>query len=73
LGEFHPFTFFLNREGETVILKCLIQAHPWVYRIMWYRDGEEVVASDRIFIDEQQVALKPREPRDPRNIGHLEP
>ena len=46
-----------NREGETVILKCLIQAHPWVYRIMWYRDGEEIVASDRIFIDERQVSL----------------
>ncbi len=45
------------REGETVILKCLIQAHPWVYRILWYRDGEEIVASDRIFIDEQQVQL----------------
>ena len=43
------------REGETVILKCLIQAHPWVYRILWYRDGEEIVASDRTFIDEQQV------------------
>ena len=47
------FMFF--REGETVILKCLIQAHPWVYRILWYRDGEEIVASDRTFIDEQQV------------------
>jgi hypothetical protein len=44
-----------SREGETVILKCLIQAHPWVYRILWYRDGEEIVASDRTFIDEQQV------------------
>ncbi len=49
------FLSSFSREGETVILKCLIQAHPWVYRILWYRDGEEIVASDRTFIDEQQV------------------
>jgi hypothetical protein len=49
------FLRYFSREGETVILKCLIQAHPWVYRILWYRDGEEIVASDRTFIDEQQV------------------
>jgi len=46
------------REGETVILKCLIQAHPWVYRIMWYKDGEEIIPSDRILMDEHQVILK---------------
>ena len=24
------------REGDTVTMRCHIQAHPWVWRILWY-------------------------------------
>jgi hypothetical protein len=46
------------QEGDSITFKCLIQAHPWIWRILWYRDGEELVPSDRVIIDEQQLILK---------------
>lgn len=47
------------REGENVVMKCSIQAHPWVWRILWYKDGEELVPSDeRVVIDEQTLRLR---------------
>ncbi|TRY71530.1 hypothetical protein TCAL_11940 [Tigriopus californicus] len=46
------------REGDDIVLKCNIQAHPWVWRILWYKDGEEMVSSDRVVIDEQRLVLK---------------
>ena len=45
-------------EGDSVALKCLIQAHPWVWRIVWYRDGEKLVPSDGVVIDGQRLVLK---------------
>ena len=45
-------------EGDTVSLKCLIQAHPWVWRIVWYRDGEKLVPSDGVVIDGQRLVLR---------------
>ena len=47
------------REGGELVLKCRIQAHPWVWRILWYRDGEELVStSENVLIDEQTLRLK---------------
>eukprot|EP00095_Tigriopus_kingsejongensis_P007812 snap_masked-scaffold204_size260821-processed-gene-1.10 protein:Tk07812 transcript:snap_masked-scaffold204_size260821-processed-gene-1.10-mRNA-1 annotation:"neural cell adhesion molecule 2-like" len=46
------------REGDTLELKCNIQAHPWVWRILWYKDGEELVGSNRVLIDEQRLKLQ---------------
>ena len=47
------------REGDDVAMKCSIQAHPWVWRILWYKDGEELVPSDeRVIIEEQTLKLK---------------
>ena len=46
------------REGDRIELKCNIRAHPWVWRILWYRDGEELVESDRVVIDDQKLVLK---------------
>ncbi len=34
------------REGDTIVMRCNIQAHPWVWRILWYVDGEELVPSE---------------------------
>ena len=45
------------REGDEVVLRCNIQAHPWVWRILWYKDGEELVPSNRVSIDEQRLKL----------------
>ena len=45
-------------EGDTISFKCLIQAHPWVWRIVWYRDGEKLVPSDGVVIEEQRLTLK---------------
>ena len=46
-------------EGDTITLKCLIQAHPWIWRIVWYRDGEKLVPSDNgVVIEEQRLTLK---------------
>jgi hypothetical protein len=28
------------REGDDLALKCTIQAHPWVWRILWYKVSE---------------------------------
>ena len=42
-------------EGSEVLMKCLIQAHPWVWRILWYKDGEELVPSDHVLIDEHTL------------------
>ncbi len=30
------------REGDEIEMECKIQAHPWVWRILWYRDGTEL-------------------------------
>ena len=46
------------REGGELVLRCRINAHPWVYRILWYRDGEELVTSENVQIDEQTLRLK---------------
>ncbi len=46
------------KEGETALLKCIIQAHPWVYRILWYKDGEEMVSTSQVLMDENQLILK---------------
>ena len=46
------------REGGELVLRCRINAHPWVYRILWYRDGEELVSSENVLIDEQTLRLK---------------
>jgi len=46
------------REGDTVLLKCLIQAHPWVFKTLWYKNGEEMASSNHIIIDEQQLILR---------------
>ena len=32
LGEVDPGNI---REGDTVTMRCHIQAHPWVWRILW--------------------------------------
>lgn len=46
-------------EGETLTLKCLIQAHPWVWRIVWYRDGEKLVPSQPgMVIEDSRLTLK---------------
>ena len=45
-------------EGDSVSLKCLIQAHPWVWRIVWYLDGEKLVPSDGVVIDGQRLVLR---------------
>lgn len=45
-------------EGDSITFKCLIQAHPWVWRIVWYRDGEKLVPSDGVIIDEHRLTLK---------------
>lgn len=45
-------------EGDTITFKCLIQAHPWIWRIVWYRDGEKLVPSDGVVIEEQRLTLK---------------
>ena len=45
-------------EGDTITFKCLIQAHPWVWRIVWYRDGEKLVPSDGVVIEEHRLTLK---------------
>ena len=37
----------------------LIQAHPWIWRIEWYRDGEKLVPSDNgVVIEEQRLTLR---------------
>ncbi len=46
------------REGDTLKFRCLIQAHPWVWRILWYRDGEELKPSDDVTIEEQILTIK---------------
>lgn len=46
------------QEGDTITFKCLIQAHPWVWRILWYRDGEKLVPSDGVIIEEHRLTLK---------------
>ena len=45
-------------EGTEVVMKCLIQAHPWIWRILWYKDGEELVPSDSVMIDEHTLRYK---------------
>ena len=45
-------------EGSEIVMKCLIQAHPWVWRIMWYKDGEELVSSDQVLIDDSTLRLR---------------
>ena len=49
------------REGDSVTMRCHIQARPWVWRILWYVDGEELVASDgkvsRRSKDERQMGM----------------
>ena len=42
-------------EGSEVVMKCRIQAHPWIWRILWYKDGEELVPSDTVLIDEHTL------------------
>ena len=41
-------------EGDSITFKCLIQAHPWIWRIEWLKDGESLKPSDGVIIEEQR-------------------
>jgi len=36
-------------------MRCNVRAHPWVWRVLWYKDGTEITPTDKIFVDEQTL------------------
>ncbi len=43
------------QEGDSLNLRCNVRAHPWVWRVLWYRDGEELGPSEVTITDDEQT------------------
>ena len=41
-------------EGDSITFKCIIQAHPWIWRIEWLKDGESLQPTDGVIIEDNR-------------------
>lgn len=62
LGDVSP-SFLIHRSGGTIDLFCEATANPEA-TLIWYKDGEELVAKDRVIFGVGRIQIRHLRPED---------